>query len=113
GRDMHVPGTPATIGAWPMTLAVVEALAILGERDAAAELYPSVLEAMRGGQLIRPFDARLLETVAGIACAAGRRWDDAERHFGRALDLAERLPDRIEQPEAPTVYARTLYRPRP
>jgi class 3 adenylate cyclase/tetratricopeptide (TPR) repeat protein len=106
--DMPVPGKPATIGAWTMTLAVVEAFAILGERDAAAELYPSVLEAMRGGQVVRPYDARLLETVAGIASAAGRRWNDAERHFERALDLAERLPDRIEQPEARRFYARML-----
>jgi class 3 adenylate cyclase/tetratricopeptide (TPR) repeat protein len=106
--DMPGPGKPGTIGAWGMLLAAVEALAMMSERDAAAELYPSVLEAMRGGQLIRPFDGRLLETLAGIAAAAGRRWSDAERHFERALALAERLPHRIEKPEARRFYAGML-----
>jgi len=108
GPDMPGPGKPGTTGAWGLMLAAVEALAMLGEREAAAELYPSVLEAMRGGQLIRPFDARLLETVAGIAAGAGRRWNDAEGHFERALALAERLPHRKEQPEARRFYAGML-----
>jgi DNA-binding SARP family transcriptional activator len=54
-------------------------------------------------------DVRLLERVAGIASAAGRRWDTAEAHFEAALQLADELPHRIEALETRRFYGRMLF----
>ena len=43
------PGRANTLGTWLMLLLVVEGLAVLGERDEAAKLYPLVLEATDTG----------------------------------------------------------------
>jgi tetratricopeptide (TPR) repeat protein len=102
------PGQANTLGAWIMLLAVVEGLAVLGERDEAAKLYPLVLEAIDTGCLIRLFDSRLLQTVAGMAAAAGGQWDEAEEHYQTALRQAHELPHKIEQPEVRRWYARML-----
>ncbi len=97
-----------TWGACWMLFAVVEGLAVLGERDEAAKLYPLVLEAIGTGTVIRVFADRLLQTVAGIAAAAGGQWEKAEEHYQAALRLAHELPVVIEQPEARRFYARML-----
>ena len=49
-----------------------------------------------------------LDTLAGIAAAAGGRWTEAEEHFRTALRRAEEMPHIIEQPEARRFYARML-----
>ena len=55
------------------------------------------------------FDAsHLLDTVAGIAAAAGSRWDVAETHYQTALGLADQMPFVSEQAEARYWYARML-----
>ena len=55
------------------------------------------------------FDAsHLLDTVAGIAAAAGSRWDVAEAHYQTALRLADQMPFVSEQAEARYWYARML-----
>jgi len=51
---------------------------------------------------------RLLETLAGIAAAAGGNWAKAEEHFQTALRRSEELPHVIEQPETRRWYARML-----
>ena len=91
-----------------MLFAAVEGLAVLGERTEAAKLYPLVLERMKTGNIFRPADSRLLDTLAGIAAAAGGRWTEAEEHFRTALRRAEEMPHIIEQPEARRFYARML-----
>ncbi len=91
-----------------MLLAVAEGLAVLGERDEAAKLYPLVLEAIDTGTLIRWGDVRLLQTVAGMAAAAGAQWEKAEEHYRTALRQAHELPHKIEQPEVRRWYARML-----
>ena len=83
-----------------MLFAAVEGLAVLGERTEAAKLYRLVLERMKTGNIFRPADSRLLDTLAGIAAAAGGRWTEAEEHFRTALRRAEEMPHIIEQPEA-------------
>ena len=99
---------PNTIGAWTVLFGVVEGLAELGERDAAADLYPAVLDAIETGTLV-DFDARrLLQTVAGIAAAAGGDWDAAETHYQTALRQAHEIPFRSEQPEVRRWYAHML-----
>ena len=63
---------------------------------------------MKTGNIFRPADSRLLDTLAGIAAAAGGRWTEAEEHFRTALRRAEEMPHIIEQPEARRFYARML-----
>jgi tetratricopeptide (TPR) repeat protein len=107
-RPLPRAGRPNTIAAWTMLFAAVEGLAVLGEKAEAAKLYPLVLEAMKAGTFFRPYDLRLIDTLAGIAAGAGRKWAEAEEHFRTALRRAEELPHVIEQPEARRWYARML-----
>ncbi|MBA7709187.1 hypothetical protein ES703_118099 [subsurface metagenome] len=108
GDNLPRPGHPNTLGAWTMLFAVVEGLAVLAEREEAAKLYPSVVEATDTGCLICWADARLLQSVAGMAAAAGGQWEKAEEHYETALRQAHELPIVTEQPEVRRWYARML-----
>jgi hypothetical protein len=55
-----------------------------------------------------PNDARLLERIAGMAAAAGSRWEVAEQHFVAALEQAETMPHRPEQAHTRRFYGRFL-----
>jgi tetratricopeptide (TPR) repeat protein len=102
------PGRVNTVGAWAMLFAAVEGLAVLGEREKAAKLYPLVLEAFDTGCVTRGPMHGLLQTVAGMAAAAGGQWEKAEEHYQTALRQAHELPVVIEQPEVRRWYARML-----
>jgi tetratricopeptide (TPR) repeat protein len=102
------PGRANTLGAWSMLFAAVEGLAVLGEREKAAKLYPLVLEAFDTGCPTRGAMYGLLQTVAGMAAAAGGHWEKAEEHYQTALRQAHELPVVIEQPEVRRWYARML-----
>jgi class 3 adenylate cyclase/tetratricopeptide (TPR) repeat protein len=106
--DLPRSGQRNTLGAWTMLFGVVEGLALLGEREQAAKLYPLVLEAIDTGALARLWTWGLLQTVAGMAAAAGGQWEKAEEHYRIALRQAHELPVVIEQPEARLWYARML-----
>ena len=95
-------------GAWQALLKTVEGLALLGERDRAAELYPLTMEAIATGTVVTIDASHLLQTLAGIAAAAGRRWDEAQNHFEAALRLADEMPFRSEQAEARYWFAPML-----
>jgi class 3 adenylate cyclase/tetratricopeptide (TPR) repeat protein len=97
-----------TVGAWTMLFGVVEGLAVFGKRGEAAKLYPLVLEAIDTGAVVRWLCDRLLQTVAGMAAAAGGRWEKAEEHYQIALRQAHELPVVMEQPEVRRWYARML-----
>src|SRR5690606_35655806 len=43
------------------------------------------------------FDVHLTTTRAGVAAAAARRWDDAERHYATALATAEATGHELEK----------------
>jgi len=103
-------GRANTLGSWALLLSVVEGLVIGGQPQKAARLYPIVLEAIeRTGSLVRVFEPRLVQTVAGIAAAAcGRQWEKAEEHYQAALRQAHELPHKLEQPEVRRWYARML-----
>jgi tetratricopeptide (TPR) repeat protein len=105
--DLPGPGRANTWGAWSLLLAATEGLAVLGERDEAAKLYPLTLEAMGGGACLRWWFGPV-ETVAGIAAAAGAQWEKAEEHYQKALRVAHEMPVVIAQPEARRWYARML-----
>jgi DNA-binding CsgD family transcriptional regulator len=63
---------------------------------------------MQAGNVLRGYDNRLLQAVAGVAAAAGGHWETAEDHFRRGLDLAEALPHRLDQADIRRLYARML-----
>ena len=101
-------GRPNTVGAWMMLLRVIEGLAVLREWEAAATLHPLALEALETGT-VTGWDAHhLLETVAGIAAAAGGQWEQAETHYQTALKQAHEIPFRSEQPEVRRWYGQML-----
>ncbi len=106
--DLPRSGQRNTLGAWTMLFGVVEGLALLGQRDEAAKLYPLVLEAIDTGALARLWTWGLLQTVAGMAAAAGGQWEKAEEHYQKALRQAHELPVVMEQPEVRRWYARML-----
>ena len=87
---------------------MVEGLATLGERDRAAELYPLMLEAIATETVVMQECNHLVETVAGIAAAAGRQWDTGQTHYQTALRLTDEMPFISEQAEARYWCARML-----
>ena len=91
-----------------MLFGAIEGLALLGEREAAAGYHPLVLEALENGTVVSWHGHRLLQTIAGIAAAAGRQWEQAETHYKTALSQAHEIPFRSEQPEVRRWYARML-----
>ena len=94
------------IGSWCALFKVIEGLAMLGKSKDAASFYPLVVEALANDTVVT-FDAsHLLDTVAGIAAAAGSQWDVAETHYQTALRLADQMPFVSEQAEARYWYAR-------
>jgi len=100
-------GQPAFIGAWSALRWVLLGLVRLGERTRAATLYPYFQELERMGFVV---DAGgLTETYAGIAAAAGERWDAAERHFERALRAANEMPHVPEQADVRYWHAWMLH----
>ena len=102
------PGKANSNGAWTMLPALVEGFAVVGERHEAAKLYPLALEAIDTGTLIRWFSVGLVQTVAGIAAAAGEQWEKAEGHYETALRQAHELPAKLEQAEVRRWYGRML-----
>ena len=49
-----------------------------------------------------------METRAGIAAAAARRWEEAERYFGIARKVAEQMSNRLELADLNRLHARML-----
>jgi tetratricopeptide (TPR) repeat protein len=102
-------GDAAPLGAAILMCAAVEALWMLGARDEAARHYAALIEyGPRTGTAVRTWDARLLDTLAGIAAAAGQDWETAERHFADAIERADRMPHLVEQADARRFYAQML-----
>ncbi len=81
----------------------IEGLAVLGERDRAAALYPVAREAVDGG--VVAWVPGLGQRYLGIAAACGQQWDDAQHHFETSLQQAHEMPHRLEQPETRRWYA--------
>ena len=101
-------GEPNTAGSWLMLALAIEGLVMLGEHSQAGELYPLVRELLDTGPVVLWPIFRLTHTIAGIAASAGRQWKTAEEHFQIAMQLAESLPDRLEQAEIRRFHAMML-----
>ena len=95
------------VGEWEQVLNVVEGRAMLGERTAAADLYPLVVQGIGTGAVMS-WHSRLWQMVAGIAAACGQHWDAAQEHYETALKQAHDLPHKIAQPEVRRWYAQML-----
>ncbi len=106
--DLPSRGRSGSLGQWTGLLMATEALALLGAKEQAAAHYDVVLEAMDAGNVLRGYDNRILQAVAGVAAAAGGHWETAEDHFRRGLDLAEKLPHRLDQADIRRLYALML-----
>jgi len=99
---------PATMGSWAMLACVIEGLAMLGQWEAAAQLYPLARQLLDAGVVCIAWIARFTETVAGIAAAATRNWEAAERHFDSASQQAALLPHQLELAEVRRFHAAML-----
>jgi class 3 adenylate cyclase/tetratricopeptide (TPR) repeat protein len=106
-EKLPLPGRANMYGTWEMLSAAVEGLAVLGEREKAAKLYPLVLDAVDTGAVVVWY-SRLLHAVAGMAAAAGEDWEKAEEHYQTALRQAHEIPVVIAQPEVRRWYAHML-----
>ena len=85
-----VGSTPTFGGAMMAATMAVQGLAVLGERDLAAALYPQCLDLLRLGAVVEMDE--VFECSAGIAAACGAQWDKADAHFVNALRTAMTVP---------------------
>jgi tetratricopeptide (TPR) repeat protein len=99
---------PNTFGSWACLVSVVEGLAMLGECEQTAKFYPLLCRLLDTGMVIFPWIERFPQTIAGVAAAAGRQWQQAEEHFRTALKQAADLSYRLEQAECRRFYASML-----
>jgi class 3 adenylate cyclase/tetratricopeptide (TPR) repeat protein len=107
-EELAKPGQTNTRTAWAAALVALEVLAQLGERERAAAMYPLAKEALETGTVLRFYDGRPLDAIAGMAASAAEDWETAEEHFRTVLDLAAELRLRIEQPEVRRFYSQML-----
>ncbi|HEY2484906.1 MAG TPA: AAA family ATPase [Candidatus Binataceae bacterium] len=101
-------GQPNTMGSWWMLVLATEGLAVLGEKQHAARLYPLLCELADTGAVVLWPIFRFTQTVLAIAAAAAGRWQTAETHFQTALRQAETIPHLLEQAEIHRFHAMML-----
>ena len=107
-----VVGRANATTSWLAALMGVETLAVLGERDAAAELYPMVVDARRAGILLRPWDFRIVETLAGIAASCAGEWDTRRSTLHDGAPIGERPPRAHRGPRGAAIPRPDAPRPR-
>jgi tetratricopeptide (TPR) repeat protein len=100
--------TASGIGSWNGMLGFVEALYLCGLYDEAAALSPLVEGVLELHRSWLALDGRLVETRAGIAAAAARRWEAAERYFAIAREIAEQMHNLLELADLSRLHARML-----
>jgi tetratricopeptide (TPR) repeat protein len=96
-------------GSWSCLLNFVEAFYLCDLYEQAASLAPLVeraLECLDSRWITH--DGRLVKTRAGLAAAAARRWEEAERHFAIANEIAEQMSNRLELADLSRLHARML-----
>ena len=96
------------VGSWNSMFGFVEALYLSGLDEEAAALSTLVEGVLARGNSWITFDGRLVETRAGIAAAAARRWEEAERYFAIAREVAEKMPNKLELADLRRLHARML-----
>jgi tetratricopeptide (TPR) repeat protein len=96
------------IGSWSCLLNFVEAFYLCGLNEEAAALSPLVEGVLELDKRWISFDGRLAVTRAGLVAAAARRWEEAERHFGAAREIAKQLRNRLELADLNRLEGRML-----
>ena len=96
------------MGSWNCLLGFVEAFYVCGLNEKAAALSPLVGRLFELGRSWITLDGRLMETRAGLAVAAARRWEEAERYFAIARDVAAQMSNRLELVDLDRLHARIL-----
>jgi len=106
--SLRPAGEAVPSGAVQLLEGCIEALVVSGHDEEAAALYPAMKDFLDRGLGVAAFTYGLHERFAGMAAAAGRDWDAAEAHYAKALELAERLPHRVDQARVRYWHARML-----
>jgi class 3 adenylate cyclase/tetratricopeptide (TPR) repeat protein len=96
------------VGSWACMLGFVEAFYLCGLHDEAAALNPLVAGVLELSERWMTFDCRLVETRAGLVAAAAHRWEEAERQFTIAREVAEQMPNRLEAADLNRLYGQIL-----
>jgi class 3 adenylate cyclase/tetratricopeptide (TPR) repeat protein len=96
------------IGSWSCMLGFVEAFYLCGMYEQAASLAPLVEGLRELGTRWITYDGRLVETRAGLVAAAAQHWEEAEREFAIAADIAEQMSNRLELIDLRRLRARML-----
>ena len=96
------------IGSWSCLLNFVEAFYLCGLNEEAAALSPLVERVLELDKRWISYDGRLARTRAGLAAVTARRWEEAERHFGIAREVAEQMRNRVELADLCRLHARML-----
>ena len=96
------------IGSWSCLLNFVEAFCLCGLTEEAAELSPLLDRVLELDNRWISYDGRLARTRAGLAAVTARRWEEAERHFGIAREIAEQMHNRVELADLSRLHARML-----
>lgn len=94
-------------GEWDRLSCIAEALFVLGRVDEAAQFY-APLASHAQHRALRSFDNRMHRAIVAMTAAAAGQWEAADAHFRSALDLATRLPHRLEEADTRVAWARAL-----
>jgi hypothetical protein len=106
--DLPEAGRAMASGAVQLLEGCIEALVLSGLDAEAAKLYPVISDFVDSGLGLLAFTYGLHERFAGMAAEAAQDWESAERHYDNTLELAERLPHRVDQARVRYWYARML-----
>jgi tetratricopeptide (TPR) repeat protein len=98
------------IGSWSCLLNFVEAFYLCGLNDEVAALSPLVERVLELDTRWISFDGRLAVTRAGLVAAAAHRWEEAQRRFGVAREIAEQMRNRLELTDLDRLEAGVLLR---
>ena len=96
------------IGSWSGLLNFVEAFYLCDLREEAAALSPLLEGVLELDKRWISYDGRLARTRVGLAAMTARRWEEAERHFAIAREVAEQLRNRVELADLSRLHARML-----
>ncbi|MHB8438712.1 MAG: AAA family ATPase [Acidimicrobiales bacterium] len=106
-KKIDAAAATTAIGPTLQMLAAAHGSVVAGLSSEAAGLYPLVAEL--GEEMpVALFDLTLVHRVAGMAAAAGERWDDATFHFDIALHQAREFPVVVEEPQVKHWFAKML-----
>jgi len=96
------------IGSWACLLNFVEAFYMCDLKDEAAAMSPLVDEVLELDKRWISYDGRLATTRAGLVAMMARRWEEAERHFTNAREVAEQMSNRVELADLSRLHAQLL-----